>query len=191
MTSSQWSLFWGNFWVAAAITVACFVVGELTSNVSQVDKLWSIVPVLYCWIATIRGDFDARMVLMAVLATVWGVRLTYNFSRQGGYTLRFWSGVEDYRWVHVRSLPVLQTRAGWTLFDLLFICVFQNALLLWITTPIISVHGANRPLGVLDWLLVVTFLALVASRPTRTRPSGCSRARRSGARPPARAAFVR
>ena len=27
--------------------MACFVVGELTRNVSQVDKLWSIVPVLY------------------------------------------------------------------------------------------------------------------------------------------------
>lgn len=29
---------------------------------------------------------------MAVLVTLWGARLTYNFARKGGYT-----GMEDYR----------------------------------------------------------------------------------------------
>src|SRR3954471_2520449 len=115
MTDAQWSLVWGDVWVMIVIAALCFVVGELTGNVSQVDKLWSIVPVLYAWIATARAGFDGRMVLMSVLATVWGARLTYNFSRHGGYSWRFWSGAEDYRWEHVRQLPVLRTRAGWAL----------------------------------------------------------------------------
>jgi steroid 5-alpha reductase family enzyme len=162
VTHAQWSLVWGNAWIVLAVASACFVVGESTRNVSQVDKLWSIVPVGYSWIVTVRSDFDSRMVLMSVLATVWGVRLTYNFSRQGGYSWRFWSGEEDYRWAHVRQLPVLGTRVGWTLFDLLFICLYQNVLLLWITLPIVAVEDAGHGLGPWDWLLAVAFVALVA-----------------------------
>ena len=162
MTHAQWSLLWGNVWVMVGITIACFVVGQLTNNVSQVDKLWSIVPVVYSWIATARGSFDARMVLMSVLATIWGVRLTYNFSRMGGYSWRFWSGEEDYRWAHLRQWPVLNTRAGWTAFNLLFICFYQNVLLLWFTLPIVTVQGTGRSLGAWDVLLAVVFIALVA-----------------------------
>jgi len=144
------------------VTVACFVVGQLTNNVSQVDKLWSIIPVVYSWIATARSSFDGRMVLMSVLATVWGVRLTYNFSRMGGYSWRFWSGEEDYRWNHLRQWPVLRTPVGWTAFNLVFICAYQNVLLLLITFPIISVFGASHGLGALDWLLALVFIGLVA-----------------------------
>ncbi len=162
MTSAQWSLIWINIWVMAGVVVATFVVGQVTGNVSQVDKLWSIVPPVYCWIATARSGFDARMVLMSVLATVWGARLTYNFSRLGGYTWRFWSGHEDYRWDHLRQWPVLRTRGGWAAFNLLFICFYQNVLLLLITLPIIEARGAGYGIGPLDVLLAVALLGLVA-----------------------------
>ena len=162
MSEAQWSLVRTDAWVMAVIAALCFVVGELTGNVSQVDKLWSIVPVAYSWIATVQAGFDGRMVLMALLATVWGVRLTYNFSRHGGYSWRFWSGAEDYRWAHVRELPVLRTRVGWTLFDLVFICAIQNVLLLWIALPIVDAHDCPYGLGGWDVLLAVVFLALVA-----------------------------
>ncbi len=162
MTHAQWSLIWTNVWLMLAIALACFVVGQVTGNVSQVDKLWSIVPVLYCWVVTVRSDFDSRMVLMAVVATVWGARLTYNFSRQGGYSWRFWSGEEDYRWAHIRQWPVLNTKAGWALFNLLFISLYQNILLLWITLPIVAVDGAHHGLGPWDVLLAAVFLGLVA-----------------------------
>lgn len=162
MTDAQWSLVLGDVWVMLVITALCFVIGELTGNVSQVDKLWSILPVLYSWIVTVRAGFDGRMVLMSVVATVWGARLTYNFSRHGGYSRRFWSGAEDYRWAYVRQLPVLRTRIGWTLFDLVFICAIQNALLLWIALPIVDAHHAPHGLGWWDWLLAAAFVALVA-----------------------------
>jgi steroid 5-alpha reductase family enzyme len=162
VTDAQWSLVWGDVWVMAVIAALCFVVGEATGNVSQVDKLWSIVPVLYAWIVTVRADFDGRMVLMSVLATIWGVRLTYNFSRHGGYSWRFWSGAEDYRWEHVRQLPQLSNRIAWTLFDLVFICLIQNVLLLWIALPIVNAHHAPHGLGAWDWLLALVFVALVA-----------------------------
>jgi steroid 5-alpha reductase family enzyme len=162
VTDAQWSLIWGDVSLMAVIAALCFVVGEATGNVSQVDKLWSIVPVLYAWVITVRSDFDGRMVLMSALVTVWGARLTYNFARHGGYSWRFWSGVEDYRWAHVRQLPHLSNRIAWMLFDLVFICVIQNVLLLWITLPIVNAHRAPHGLGGWDWLLALAFVALVA-----------------------------
>ncbi|MCW2548526.1 MAG: hypothetical protein JWN96_2986 [Mycobacterium sp.] len=162
MTHDQWSLLWGNVWIMVAVVALCFVIGQTTGNVSQVDKLWSIIPVVYCWVATARSDFDGRMLLMSSVATVWGVRLTYNFSRMGGYSLRFWSGEEDYRWAFLREWPVLRTRAGWAAFNLLFISLYQNVLLLLITLPIITVRGATHGIGAWDVFFAVLVVALVA-----------------------------
>jgi steroid 5-alpha reductase family enzyme len=144
------------------IVGACFVVGEITGNVSQTDKLWSITPVIYAWTFTARGGMDPRMVLMSVLATIWGVRLTYNFSRHGGYSWKFWTGHEDYRWAHVRAKPELQGALRWKLFHLFFICFYQHALLFLISLPIVLAYGANKPLGSADYLLAAVFAGLVA-----------------------------
>lgn len=34
---------------------------------------------------------------MAILVNLWGIRLTLNFARKGGYSWKFWEGEEDYR----------------------------------------------------------------------------------------------
>jgi len=162
LTPGQLDLLADVTWLMLGVAALCFVVGELTGNVSQVDKLWSIVPVVYAWVLTVRGGMDERMVLMSVLATLWGVRLTYNFSRHGGYSWKFWSGAEDYRWNHVRAKPELQGRLRWSLFHFFFICLYQNALLLLIALPALYAHGAARPLGLWDWLLAAVFTGLVA-----------------------------
>lgn len=115
----------------------CFVISSVTGNTSQVDKLWSISPVLYAWFAVV----DARTFVMAILATIWGARLTYNFARRGGYCFpEFWKGDEDYRWAILRQgrLPgfgVLTSPTAWFLFNLVFVSLFQHLLLLLIVCP--------------------------------------------------------
>lgn len=81
----------------------CFVVSTISKNYSQVDKIWSVIPIAYVWIAAWKVDFEPRILLMALLVTLWGVRLTYNFARRGGYSWRFWEGDEDYRWAELRA----------------------------------------------------------------------------------------
>lgn len=118
----------------AVFTLLVFVVSERTKNYSQVDKLWSITPLVYTWILVT----DARTILMASLVTLWGVRLTWNFNRRGGYTWPPWRGDEDYRWKYIQDgyfLPILQNKVVWTLFNLGFISIYQNLLLMWITMP--------------------------------------------------------
>jgi steroid 5-alpha reductase family enzyme len=160
-TPHQWQLLREVSTLMLGVALLCFVVGEATGNVSQVDKLWSIVPVVYAWFLTAKAGMDPRMVLMSCVATVWGIRLTYNFSRHGGYSWKFWTGEEDYRWSHVRANPALAGRARWTVFHLLFICLYQNALLLLIALPILLAVDAPNPLGFGDWILAAAYLGLV------------------------------
>ena len=89
--------------ICACSAIYCFVVGELTGNNSQMDKLWSLLPIAYTWIIAINGGMQLRLVVIAILATLWGCRLTMNFARKGAYKLKFWEGEEDYRWSVVRN----------------------------------------------------------------------------------------
>jgi steroid 5-alpha reductase family enzyme len=128
-----------------------FIVGELTKNNSQVDKLWSILPVIYTWIVAGYSDFSPRLVLMSVLVTLWGVRLTANFAMKGAYQWRFWAGEEDYRWLVLRQKPEFRPRWKWTLFNLFFISGYQQVLILLFTLPtIVSLQNTAVPLGVFD-----------------------------------------
>lgn len=161
-TPEQWALLQQVSGLMLGVALLCFVVGEATGNVSQVDKLWSIVPVAYAWVLTAQSGYPDRMLLMSALATVWGVRLTWNFSRHGGYSWKFWAGNEDYRWAHVRQTPGLDTALGWKIFHLGFICLYQSALLLLLVLPLVVVQGSAQALGAADVALTVLFLALVA-----------------------------
>lgn len=148
--------------VYVATAILCFAVSELARNYSQVDKLWSIIPVVFAWTIAGLNNFEPRLLLMALLATVWGIRLTYNFARRGGYSWKFWEGDEDYRWEVLRKNPLLSTRIKWTLFNLGFISFYQLGLLLMITLPMIPAIGSSEPLGPLDFGIAVLFLGLVA-----------------------------
>ena len=147
--------------VAGCSALLCFVLGELTGNNSQVDKVWSILPFVYCWIIAVKGGMQPRLVVMALLATLWGIRLTFNFARKGAYRLRFWEGEEDYRWKILRATPVLKHRGVWMLFDLVFISVYQNALILMLTFPALVCMGSTEPFGLMDAVAAVLMFGFV------------------------------
>jgi steroid 5-alpha reductase family enzyme len=111
---------------------------------------------------TYLGDFEPRMVLMSVLVSIWGIRLTYNFARRGAYTWKFWEGEEDYRWAILRAKPGFKNPWIWMLFNLLFICAYQNALIFLFTVPILSgLTEAAPSLSWIDYLLAFVFILFV------------------------------
>jgi steroid 5-alpha reductase family enzyme len=139
-----------------------FLAGELANNNSQVDKLWSIIPIAYTWIVAGFSGFTARLVVMSVLVTLWGIRLTINFAMKGAYQWRFWSGEEDYRWQVLRQKPEFQSRWKWTLFNFLFISGYQNVLILLFTLPtIVALQNMNKPLGISDYLITSLMLFFI------------------------------
>jgi len=116
-------------WACAVLSLWCWLASLATGNYSQVDRLWSLAPPVYVLHFAAHAAFaDARLNLMATLATAWGARLTYNFARKGGYR----RGGEDYRW------PELRRRIGPVAFQVLnvtFIAPLQNVLLLLLAAP--------------------------------------------------------
>ncbi|MFN8261673.1 MAG: DUF1295 domain-containing protein [Chitinophagales bacterium] len=145
-----------------AVSLVCFVLGEMTNNYSQTDKLWSIMPFFYALYAAYASHWQPRLVLMLIAATVWSIRLTYNFSRRGGYSWKFWTGEEDYRWTVLRQEPFLQgSKIKFTLFNLFFICLYQQALILAFTLPTIVAMESDKALGVPDVFLFVLMMGFV------------------------------
>lgn len=153
------SLLLKTYIIAASL---CFIIGEMTGNVSQVDKLWSTIPLIYVWIMAAYGNWDGRLVLMALLVTLWGIRLTYNFNRRGGYSWPPWKGEEDYRWSVLRRQNFLTKPWAWKLFHLFFICGYQMGLILLFCLPmLICFEGIGKPLASFDMVLAVLFVILV------------------------------
>lgn len=148
--------------IICVISIAyCFIAGEITGNNSQMDKLWSILPIIYAWIITVKSGMNLRLVVMAILITIWGIRLTLNFAKKGAYSIKFWSGEEDYRWIFLRENPNLNKRWKWALFDFVFISIYQNALVLAITLPLLASMESTVLFNVYDALIAALLLGFI------------------------------
>ncbi|HEY7931080.1 MAG TPA: DUF1295 domain-containing protein [Acidimicrobiales bacterium] len=141
--------------LAAMAVIAAWVASLVTGDYSWVDRSWSILPVLYVGIfagaARLR---DVRLDLMAILVTAWGIRLTYNFARKGGYR-----GVEDYRWGVLRER---MSARQFQLFNFFFIALYQNLLLVLISLPALNAYQhPQRTITVTDVALAAVFVLLL------------------------------
>lgn len=107
------------FFIAPVVLVAA----EVNKNYSQVDRIWSILPVIYnchysLW-AHLNGLPTNRLDHVMAITILWGARLTFNYWRKGGYNI----GSEDYRWVIVREYA---GKWGMFILDVLFISFGQS-----------------------------------------------------------------
>ncbi|NNE25610.1 MAG: DUF1295 domain-containing protein [Saprospiraceae bacterium] len=163
LTFTQQEILFDLLIIAGTLSLYCFIVGELTNNVSQVDKLWSIAPIIYAGYTAYASNFEIRTCLVAVLIAIWGVRLSYNFARRGGYSWKFWTGEEDYRWEVLRNDPKFKNRWVWALFNFGFISGYQMALILYFTLPILlTVDPAlGSELGVADYLITLAMIGFI------------------------------
>ncbi|GAA5929218.1 uncharacterized protein JCM15063_004083 [Sporobolomyces koalae] len=116
-----------------AISMIVWLLGEITGNVSQVDRLWTTLPLIYSahftFIPYLNGsvshisDLDHRMLLVFALQCCWSARLTYQSARRGFLDPRS----EDYRWPLVRNkIPTW----AFKLLNFVFIAWIQNILLM-------------------------------------------------------------
>ena len=142
--------------LCAAAIAATWLLSVLTREHSWVDRIWSLLPPVYLWVfAGAGGLTDPRLVLMAALGTLWGLRLTLNFARKGGYR----PGGEDYRWVALRRR---MGRRRFALFNVAFISGYQNLLLLLITLPAwVALGYRQTPFGVADLVAAALFVVFL------------------------------
>lgn len=108
---------------ALFLTPIVLIVSEVNKNYSQVDRLWSILPLVYnchyaLW-AHLTGLPTQRLDHVMAVTILWGVRLTFNYWRKGGYSI----GSEDYRWAKVKAY----IGPFWMfIFNIVFISLAQN-----------------------------------------------------------------
>lgn len=74
-----------------ALGTLCFILTKVTGEMSWVDRIWPILPILY------QGHFiyhqnhcrgiaiSDRQWFLLFVTLLWGMRLTYNFYRKGGF----------------------------------------------------------------------------------------------------------
>ena len=134
----------------------CFIAGELSRNNSQMDKLWSVLPIIYALIILIMGKFKLRLVLYSIVVLIWGVRLTINFAKKGAYKLKLWEGEEDYRWKILRAKKPFNNKLVWGAFDLFFISAYQNILVLSLVFPMLVVMQDGNSFNIVD-IISLTF----------------------------------
>ena len=106
------------------VTPIVLLVSELNRNYSQVDRLWSLLPVIYnvhyaVW-AHLNGLPTLKLNHVMAVSLIWGARLTFNYWRKGCYQV----GSEDYRWNIVKDQV---GPAGMFIFNVTFISLGQNA----------------------------------------------------------------
>ena len=141
--------------LAVLLAALAWLTSVITREYSWVDRLWSLCPPTYCLIVAVQADFASpRLNLMAFLITLWGLRLTFNYARKGGYS----KDGEDYRWVAIRKKcgPV-----GFQLLNFVFVAPGQMFIVWLFASPM---HQAwtwrETPLTFLDGIATLAFLIL-------------------------------
>ena len=139
--------------IALGASAFAWLASLASGDTSWVDRMWSLLPVAYAWVFAGAAHLrDPRLDVMAGLASVWGARLTFNLARKDGYC-----GVEDYRWAVLRA-----RMRPWRfqLFNLFFIVIYQNVLLVLIALPAWTAYEHRGvAVGPFDLIVAALFLA--------------------------------
>ena len=153
-----------SFGLCTFFCLYCLIGSWITGNCSQVDRLWSLLPSVYGWLFVYfeykyysPSVGSTRVVVMAVLVTLWSLRLTFNYWRKDGYKV----GVEDYRWGVLRQFFNYPKRIiPFQLFNILFIAFYQNWLIFGFTLPIYYVqkYARTKPFDGFDSIAAGLFL---------------------------------
>ncbi|THH10870.1 hypothetical protein EW145_g1013 [Phellinidium pouzarii] len=163
-------------------TTTTYLLSLVTGNVSQVDRVWTFLPVIYTayyallpfWPnklpiplfpyapeglhRTLVNKGNPRTSLMLGLQFIWMCRLSYNTWRRGLFNLKD----EDYRWEVLRAKipPWL-----FQVFNISFIAIIQNILLFLLAIPTHNaaiLPPADRALKPSDYVLALLSLATLA-----------------------------
>ncbi|KAF8309933.1 DUF1295-domain-containing protein [Clavulina sp. PMI_390] len=176
ISNDLWAPLRASGWFMTFNIVWTFLAGEITGNYSQVDKVWTFLPLSYTIINTFypllpsapiglqQLGVQPRALLILALQLVWSIRLTSYGMRRGFYSN--WSE-EDYRWNHIRGwisdTPVIGAmgRAFMTFFNLFNIATFQHIALAMLGLPAYFASISAVPLNSGDVLLTVLVLAAI------------------------------
>lgn len=155
--------------VTLAILFVLWLVATSRRDVSLVDIYWGLGFPVVAWIAVLRNGMAPRPMVMAILVTVWGVRLA-------AYLLwRKWGEDEDRRYTAMRDHH--GPRFWWV--SLFTVFLFQGVILWWVAFPfqVAAVHAGPKTIAWSDiggaglWLVGFLFEAISDTQMARFQSS--------------------
>jgi steroid 5-alpha reductase family enzyme len=129
------------------LMVLLWLISLALKNSSIVDIFWGSGFVIFSWVAFFLTDgFITRKLLLCILVTVWGLRLTIHILR------RNWGKPEDFRYQAWRH----EAGASWWWRSLFKVFILQGVLLLVVAVPLLAAQLEPLPTRLI-WL---DFLAI-------------------------------
>jgi steroid 5-alpha reductase family enzyme len=142
-----------NAGVVTLLMLTIWISSILCRNASIVDAFWGFGFVVVAWTTFLMTNPQQRSVLLPVLTTIWGLRLSLFLA------WRNWGLPEDFRY---RSMRDKHGSRFW-LVSLLTVFVLQG-IVMWIVSLPLQTSGAMREgstalvaIGVLLWLIGILF----------------------------------
>lgn len=138
--------------IVLAFMAAIWVISLVLRDSSIVDVFWGAGFVLCTWcaFALAPAGFSGRKLLLAILVTVWGLRLSLHI------LVRNWGKGEDFRYVKWRE----ENGSRWWWYSFFKVFLLQGALMWIISIPLLAAQYAPTPprLTWIDWLAVPVWL---------------------------------
>lgn len=143
---------WGTGFLTVMIALTLlWLLSVYLKNASIVDPFWGTGFVILAWVYFSRTEagLDNRKVLVTILATVWGLRLSI-------YLLwRNWGKGEDYRYQQFRQ-KYGPERYWWFSFFQVFL--LQGVLMTLVSAPLLGAQNQGGELNWLDYVATAVFL---------------------------------
>lgn len=162
------------------IALSVWILTLITDNHSFMDKLWGILPPVYTWLFIISAFYlnpqkDSsiplttslqdikypalmRLLIIAGMITLWGMRIVYTFWRRGYYKWDF----EDHRWALVKKrFGYPEKKLAFHIFNFWFMAILQNWVLLGYTLPIwylLTNKSTQTSLNIADYLVFIGYI---------------------------------
>ena len=134
-----------------ALMLVIWTISLVIKDVSIVDIVWGLGFVLIAWIVWSRRGPDPRLLLAAVLTTIWGLRLS------GYLAWRNLGKGEDYRYVAMRR----RYGSRFWLVSLFVVFGLQGVLMWVVSLPVQAASGELFGLldvaGICFWIVGLTF----------------------------------
>ena len=137
--------------VAVALVITATAIwSRRTGIISVVDTMWGLFFVAVGWAVALAGGFSARSVLLAVLASVWGLRLAWHIgNRARGHG-------EDYRYVELSKDVPPEKKFAWAVKR---VFVTQGVVAWFVALPLTVAATTDKALGWVAWVGVVIWAA--------------------------------
>jgi steroid 5-alpha reductase family enzyme len=128
-----------------------YIFNLLTKEYSWTDRLWSTLPIVISLFYYFKTP-NQVLLIVSILIIFWGLRLSFNFARKGGY-----SETEDYRWAYLRKQ--INSPFKWQLFSLLFIAFYQQILFIAFTLPLYLI--STKPIRANIYTYIFSIIAIL------------------------------